>query len=86
VEPEVEAALALDSRALQEGLEPWVARAQVAGQVRDDRPARDLTAWLMVVLDGFLGRLAVDPDFTADAQRATLLDVVRRLLTPEAQS
>jgi AcrR family transcriptional regulator len=83
-EPEVEAALALDSRALQEGLEPWLVRAQVAGQVRSDRSARDLTAWLMVVLDGFLGRLAVDADFTADAQRATLLDVVRRLLTPEA--
>ncbi len=85
-EPEVEAALALDSRVLEEGLEPWVARAQVSGQVRSDRSARDLTAWLMVVLDGFLGRLAVDGDFTADAQRATLLDVVRRLLTPEAQS
>ena len=54
-EPEVEAALALDSRVLQEGLEPWVARAQEAGQVRTDRSAHDLTAWLMVVIDGFLG-------------------------------
>ncbi len=30
-EPEVEAALALDTRVLQDGLEPWVARAQAAG-------------------------------------------------------
>ena len=67
---------------LQEGLEPWVARAQEAGQVRTDRSAHDLTAWLMVVLDGFLGRLAVDADFTADAQLTTILDVVRRLLAP----
>jgi AcrR family transcriptional regulator len=81
-EPEVEAALALDTRVLQEGLEPWIARAQAAEQVRTDLPARDLTAWLLVVLDGFLGRMAVDTDFTAEGQRATLGDVVRRLLVP----
>jgi AcrR family transcriptional regulator len=80
-EPEVEAALALDAHVLREGLEPWVARAQEAGQVRTDLSARDLTAWVLVVLDGFLGRLAVDATFTAEAQRATLLDVARRLLT-----
>lgn len=80
-EPEVEAALALDTQVLQEGLEPWVARAQEAGQVRTDLTARDLTAWVLVVLDGFLGRLAVDGAFTAEAQRATLLDAVRRLVS-----
>ena len=64
-EPEVEAALALDARVLQEGLEPWVARAQEAGQVRTDLSARDLTAWVLVLLDGFLGRIAVDAAFTA---------------------
>lgn len=81
-EPEVEAALALDMRTLQEGLEPWMARAQVEGEVRTDLTARDLTAWLLLVLDGFLGRIAVDPDFTATAQRDALLDAVRRLLAP----
>lgn len=80
-EPEVEAALALDTRVLQEGLEPWVDRAQRAGRVRTDLSARDLTAWLLVVLDGFVGRLAVDAAFTADAQRETLRDVVRRLVS-----
>lgn len=79
-EPEVEAALALDTQVLQDGLEPWVARAQAAGQVRTDLSARDLTAWVLVVLDGFLGRLATDPGFTADAQTAVLRDAVRRLL------
>lgn len=81
-EPEVEAALALDTRVLQEGLEPWVARAQAAGDVRTDLPVRDLTAWVLVLLDGFLGRLAVDDDFTAAAQRDVLVDAVRRLLAP----
>ena len=79
-EPEIEAALALDARTLQEGLEPWVARAQEAGEVRTDLSPRDLTAWLLLVLDGFLGRLATDGDFTAAAQGAVLEDVVARLL------
>ncbi|MBD3913158.1 TetR/AcrR family transcriptional regulator [Nocardioides hwasunensis] len=81
-EPDVEAALALDTRVLEEGLEPWIARAQAADQVRADISAHDLTVWLLVVLDGFLARLAVDADFTAAAQQATLRDVVRRMLTP----
>ena len=59
-----------------------MARAQRARQVRTDLPARDLTAWLLVVLDGFLGRIAVDKNFTATGQRATLLDVIGRLLSP----
>ena len=81
-EPEVEVALALDTQVLQDGLEPWVARAQASDRVRTDLSARDLTAWLLVVLDGFLGRLAVDDDFTAEAQRDVLLDTARRLLAP----
>lgn len=80
-EPDVEAALAVDAEVLQEGLEPWLARAQEAGQVRTDLPARDLAAWVLVLLDGFLGRVAVDAHFTAEAQRATLRDAVRRLLS-----
>lgn len=81
-EREVEAALALDSQVLLEGLEPWIARARDAGQVRGDLSAHDLTAWVLLVIDGFLGRIAVDEDFTAAAQRDALLDAVRRLLAP----
>jgi AcrR family transcriptional regulator len=79
-EPEIEAALARDAHTLQEGLEPWVARAQEAGEVRTDLSPRDLTAWLLLVLDGFLGRLATDPDFTTSGQGAALKDAVARLL------
>ncbi|MBC2933267.1 helix-turn-helix transcriptional regulator [Nocardioides sp. zg-1228] len=81
-EREVEAALARDTRVLEEGLGPWVARAQAAGQARTDLSAADLTAWLLVVVDGFLGRLAVDESFTAAGQREVLIDTVRRLLAP----
>ena len=81
-EPDVEAALALDTRVLQDGLQPWVERAQAAGEVRRDVPARDLTAWLLVVMDGFLGRISAGDDFTAAGQRAMLEDTVSRLLAP----
>lgn len=81
-EPVVEAALADDTRAIEEGLAPWVERARAAGQVRDDVAAADLTQWVIAVVDGFLGRLAVEERFTATGQRAMLLDVVRRLLAP----
>jgi AcrR family transcriptional regulator len=80
-EPEVEAALARDADVVQAGLEPWIARGQAAAQVRTDLDAHDLTAWVLVVVDGFLGRLATHADFTADAQGRVLRDVVRRLLS-----
>ncbi len=79
-EPAVEAALARDTHVLQEGLEPWVGRAQAAGQVRDDVPADQLTVWLLLVLDGFLGRMASDEAFSAVTQRAMLEDTLARLL------
>lgn len=81
-DPDVEAALARDTRVMQDGLETWVARAQEAGLVRTDLSARDLTAWVLVVLDGYLGRLATDGAFTADGQSGALRDAVRRLLAP----
>lgn len=81
-EPEVEAALAHDTAVVQECLAPWVARAQAAGTVRDDLAPTDLAAWLMVLLDGFLGRLASDTSFTAAVHGATLRDAARRLLAP----
>lgn len=81
-EPDVAAALATDDAATYDGLLPWVRRAQGAGEVRHDLPAEDLTAWVLVVLDGFLGRTAADEAFTAAGQRAVLLDVVDRVLAP----
>lgn len=82
-EPEVEAALARDTQVLQDSLEPWVTKAQAIGAVRTDLGARDLTAWVLVVVDGFLGRLATDAEFTVEGQRKMLLDAVRRLLASE---
>ena len=79
-EPAVAEALADDERAQSEGLRPFVLAAQRAGDVRTDLSATALTAWVLLVLDGYLGRLASDPSFSATGQRRTLVQTVERLL------
>jgi AcrR family transcriptional regulator len=81
-EPEVAAALTADEQAQRNGLLPWVRRARSAGEIRTDLTAPALTAWVMLVLDGFLGRTAVDGQFTARQQSRWLVDTVERLLAP----
>ena len=79
-EPEVEAALAEDARVQRGGLLLHVAAAQAQGQVRTDVSSDDLTDWILLVMDGFLGRLATGDAFTAQAQWPMLEDTIRRLL------
>jgi AcrR family transcriptional regulator len=79
-EPEIDAALAADDRALRERLTPWLQRAQVAGEVRSDVSPQRLTSWLMLLFDGFVGRLAAEPGFDATAETPMLRDSVERLL------
>ena len=83
---QVAVALATDEAAIFDGLLPWVEAAQAAGEVRADVPAAQLCAWVMVVLDGFLGRLAGESGFTAAAEQDMLLDTVQRLLAPADRS
>ena len=78
----VAAALARDEAATSDGLLPWVQAAQAGGAIRVDVPAPRLCAWVLVVLDGFLGRLAGDSGFTAADEQDMLVDTVRRLLAP----
>lgn len=78
--PEVAAALADDEGAVRAGLRRWLERARLAGEVRTDLDADRLTHWVMVVIDGYLGRLAEGEGFDAAAEQATLVDVVRRVL------
>ncbi len=81
-EPAIAAALAADDEAQRRSLRIWIRRAQQAGQVRTDVSAPTLTSWVLLVLDGFLGRLATEATFTAAGQRRMLLDTVDRLLAP----
>jgi hypothetical protein len=53
---------------------------EAAGQLSGDVPAARRCAWVLVVLDGVLGRLAGSSGFIAAGERDMLLDTVRRLL------
>jgi AcrR family transcriptional regulator len=79
-EPSIVAALAADEEAQRRGLRRWVVRAQKAGEIRTDLAARAVTSWVMLILDGFLGRLAAEKTFTAATERRTLVQAVTRLL------
>jgi AcrR family transcriptional regulator len=79
---QVATALARDEAATYDGLLPWAQAAQAGGEIRGDVPAPRLCAWVLVVLDGFLGRLAGDSGFTAAAEQDMLMDTVQRLLAP----
>ena len=87
--PDVAAALAADDNAQRAGLHPWVHRGQLAGSVRTDVSVSTLTSWIILILDGYLGRLAADDTFATRTQRRVLLDTVTRLLaiveTPSAR-
>jgi AcrR family transcriptional regulator len=78
--PDVAAALAADEEAQRQGVRTWVRRAQRAGEIRTDLSASALTSWMLLLLDGFLGRLASEATFTVAGQRRSLLDTVDRLL------
>jgi len=79
-EPDIAAALAVDEHAQRSGLQPWIRCAQLAGSVRTDLSAPTLTTWVILILDGYLGRLAADNRFSSPTHRRILIDTVTRLL------
>lgn len=81
-EPDVDAALARDHRTHQEGLAAWLRRASADGRIRDDVDPDDLATWVLVVIDGFIARVATDPHFTVAGQGEVLLGTIGRLLDP----
>lgn len=81
--PDVAAALVADENAQRAGLRPWVQQAQLTGSVRTDLSAPTLTNWVILMLDGYFGRLAADRHFAGRAQRLVLIDAVTRFLAPD---
>ncbi len=57
---------------------------QDAGGIRRDVDAARLARWMVLLLDGFLGRVAADPGFAVDAEADMLRQLVDRLLEPGA--
>jgi len=82
-EASVAAALQADERAQRELLTEQIARARAAGKVRTDMSVERLTSWVQLVLDGFLERIATEPDFTAEGEGEVLRAIVLDFLTAE---
>lgn len=78
--PPVAQALRADEQATRAGLRTWVERAQHDGAVRSDLSADRLAAWMQVVLNGFVDQIFGDEEFDPQAERATLHEVIDRLL------
>lgn len=81
-QPDVAAKLEEDAQVQRDLLRPWVEKAQRAGEIRTDLTAEQITSWLYLLTDGFLGRIAVEENFTARDEKATLVDTARRFLAP----
>jgi AcrR family transcriptional regulator len=81
-QPDVAAKLAEDAQAQRDLLRPWVEKAQRAGEIRTDLTSDQITSWLYLLTDGFLGRIADEENFTAEGEKATLVDTARRFLEP----
>lgn len=80
--PEVATALDEDTRAQRDLILPWVEQAQRAGEIRTDLTPGRVTSWLYLLTDGFLGRIAAEENFTAQGEKATLVETARRFLAP----
>lgn len=80
--PEVAAKLDEDASVQQDLIRPWVERAQRAGEIRTDLTPGRITSWLYLLTDGFLGRVAVDEEFTVEGETETLVETARRFLAP----
>ena len=81
-QPDVAAKLDEDAQVQRDLLRPWVEKAQRAGEIRTDLTAHRITSWLYLLTDGFLGRIATEENFTAQGEKATLVDTARRFLAP----
>lgn len=77
---EVDRAVSEDDTMVQEFLHRWIRMAQQAGRVRSDWSADRLALWIGVLLEGFFGRVALDPDFSPPDEAPALIEVADRIL------
>lgn len=81
--PAVADALEADDRAQRDLLVPWIERGQATGEIRTDLPPARIASWLALLSGGFLERVATDPTFTPDGERALLLATAESFLRGE---
>jgi AcrR family transcriptional regulator len=78
--PEIASALRADDDAARVGLRSNVLAAQRDQRVRVDMDAERLAEWILLLLDGFAGRVAASDDFVAERETRTLNEQVASLL------
>jgi AcrR family transcriptional regulator len=78
--PEIARALRADDEAARAGLRSNVRAAQRDQRVRVDMDAERLAEWILLLLDGFAGRVAASDDFVAERETRTLNEQVASLL------
>lgn len=82
-EPAISAALDADDRALRTNLLGWMLQAKRRGEIRTDLSAERATNWVLVLQDGFVGRLAADTGFSPAREKPVLLDLLDRMLAAD---
>lgn len=78
---EISAALAAQDEINRAGLVACVESAQESGQIRGDVTAGRLAEWVMVVVDGFAGRVGSAGAFDVETEQPLLFETISTLLT-----
>ena len=77
---DVATALRADEKATRTGLMHWLALAQGSGEVRSDLSVDRLAGWVMLIVDGFAGRVGGSADFEVTAEEVLLFEVITTFL------
>lgn len=77
---EIATALRAEEETIRAGLVHWLHRAQETDQVRHDLPAERLAGWIMLLVDGFSGRVGASGEFDVPTEEPLLLEVITSLL------
>lgn len=72
-------------RYITDSFERVFTEAQQAGQIAPEMDARSLAQLIVLLGDGLFWRLAVDPDYDAEAMLPALIGVVSKLVNPVAK-
>lgn len=80
--PDVRRLVEADDAAVKAGFGAILARGRAAGTMRADLDPGATVVWLVTLLDGAAGRMAIEPDYDLEGATATFLALVRQALTP----
>lgn len=82
---EIATALRDEERVVRENLNSWVERAQRDGQIRDDLSVERITEWILLLGEGFAGRVAASAGFDVTSERPVLLEILSGFLAQPSE-